>query len=334
MGRMALRTVWILCGISIGIGTSGCAGADPPCAGGSSPVSTPGSSARDAVYVGSGNPYDAGPLTVRAISIAQCENGAPRSMVVYAPAEAGSYAVVVYQHGLTVNNTASSGILRHLAGHGFVVVAPLMYESGTDALLGILTEAEEANTARAVLDWLPGNLDAFMGVHAATERLGLGGHSRGGKIVWLELAADPTLAMAVAGVEPVDGTGYPLGGQPRLINGPFAFAGATLILGTGTGGPCAPKGDNHLQFYEASASPAWYVNAPTAGHADMLDENSPDFARIRDYCGSGDNPPGMLRLAGGQLAAFFRYSLQGDATALAYLTDVAAAPIEIVVETK
>lgn len=310
-----------------------CIASDPPCAATDSSADQANVTACDGLYAGSGSPYETGALRVRTIQIAKCEGGAPRGMVVYTPERPGSYAVVVYQHGLTVSNTASSGVLLHLASHGFVVVAPAMYESATPALLGVLTEVQEARQARMVVDWL-GRLDEFTGVHACTARLGLAGHSRGGKIVWLELVTDPSFATAVAGVDPTDGTGYPLGGQPRVINGPFGFSLSTLIIGTGTGGPCAPEGDNHLRFYEASGSAAWYIYLVHGGHADMLDEDSPDFARIKSYCGGGDNPTGTRLATAGLLAAFFRGTLQGDATALAYLTDIAAAPVEIVVETK
>ncbi len=287
----------------------------------------------DTFYVGAGNPFDAGSLTVRTLQVARCEGGSPLDMAVHAPEQPGSYAVVVFQHAFLACNSAYSDTLRHLAGHGFVVVAPQMYDPGVGPLLGHPTAAEEAEWAATVLDWLPGNLDSIAGVHACMDRLGLAGHSRGGKVAWLVLSADPSRAKAVAGVDPVDGTGGPLGGQDRVIQGPFGFPFPSLIVGTGLGGACAPEGDNHVQFYEASAPPAWHVVAPNAGHADMLDSDALNVVAATGVCAVGTDPAGMRRLTGGLLVAFFRGCLQGDSNALGYLTDTSVMPIQVVVET-
>jgi chlorophyllase len=290
-------------------------------------------SACASVYVGAGSPYERGALTTRRFDIAQCEAGVPRPLLIFAPEQAGSYPVVVFQHGFVSRNTLYTQLLEHVASHGFVVVAPLMYEPGVAVLLGRPTAAEEAVTAAEIIDWLPGHLDELVGVHACTDLLGIGGHSRGGKVAWLVAVGAPTRVKAIVGIEPVDGTGGPLGGQERVINGPFAFSVPGLIIGTGLGTICAPEGENHVQFYEASQSPAWHVVAPGAGHVDIFDE-VPEAALARRVCLSGPDPDGMRRLAAGMMVALFRASLQGDVTAYAFLTDVAAAPIPITVESK
>lgn len=305
-----------------------------PCRTGQSPAGPQESIKCDTFYVGHGSPFDTGGLAVRTARVTRCEGGAPFDMLVHAPEEPGSYAVVVFQHGFMAHNSAYSEILVHLAGHGFVVVAPQMYEPGIGPLFGRPTAAEEAEWAATVLDWLPGNLDSITGVHACTDRLGLAGHSRGGKVAWLVLCADSSRAKAVAGVDPVDGTGGPLGGQDRVVRGPFGFPFPSLVIGTGLGGACAPAGDNHVQFYEASAPPAWHVVAPNAGHADMLDPDALNLVATTGVCTIGADPAGMRRLTGGLLAAFFRGCLQGDSGALAYLTDTSLMPIETVVEAK
>ncbi|MBN1345871.1 MAG: dienelactone hydrolase family protein [Phycisphaerae bacterium] len=286
------------------------------------------------LYVGHGDPYELGPLAVRRIEVARCEQAAPLPLLIHTPEQAGSYAVVVFQHGFLARNYAYSGILRHVASHGFVVVAPQMYDPGLVALFGNPSADEEAAWAADVLDWLPGHLDVVAGVTTRVDVLGLAGHSRGGKVAWLVLSNDPSRARAVAGVDPVDGTGGPLGGQARVVQGPFGFDFPSLVIGTGLGGACAPEGDNHVQFYEASASPAWHVVAVDAGHGDMLDENSVDSRLLGAVCQVGPDRPGMLELTAGLLVAFFRGALLGDEASFGYLTDTEAAPIAVDVESK
>jgi len=64
----------------------------------------------------------------------------------------------------------------------------------------------------------------------------------------------------------------------------------------------------------------------------MLDEATGLAAS--SLCPGGSDRAGMRRLTAGLLVAFFRASLQGDATAYAYLTDTAGAPLPIEVEAK
>jgi chlorophyllase len=283
-------------------------------------------------YRGVANPYEPGPLTVRSLALDRCQNGAPVPLLIHTPEQAGTYAVVVFQHGFMSRNTMYSEILRHLASHGFVVVAPQMYEPGLGPFLGDPTAAEEAAWAAMVLDWASLHLAEKVGVGVRVDLLGLTGHSRGGKVAWLELAADPTRVKAIAGIDPVDGTGGPAGNQARVVQGTFPFALPSLVIGTGLGGACAPEGDNHVQFYAACQSPAWHVTARDYGHGDMLDE---DWAAASGMvCASGSDPAKMRRLTAGLLVAFFRGSLQGDEEAYHYLTDTSAAPSPTEVEAK
>ncbi|MGD8451811.1 MAG: dienelactone hydrolase family protein [Phycisphaerae bacterium] len=283
-------------------------------------------------YVGRGDPYAPGSLAVRTVNLDCCVIGVPVPLLIYAPETPGAYPIVVFFHGFLSRNVAYSEILRHVASHGFVVVAPQMYEPGLPALLGNPSAAEEADVAGELLEALPGRFDTLLGYAPAGDRVGLAGHSRGGKVAWLVLTADASRARAVAGVDLVDGTGGPLGNQARVVQGPFAFSLPALVIGTGLGGDCAPVGDNHEQFYAASASPAWHIVVPDHGHGDMLDEDAAAAAGVP--CSTGPNRAAMRQLTAGLLTAFFRASLQGDATAYDYLTDTDAAPLAIEVESK
>ncbi len=312
------------------MGSAGCVDQGPCSVGPTN--ETAGSQAEAAApYCGKGNPYDAGELSVRTIRLTRCQFGTPKPLLVYTPESPGSYAVVVLQHGFMIRNECYGELMQHLASQGFVVVAPQMYEPGLCALLGNPTAAEEAADAAAVLEWVHVSLADVVGVQVRTDLLGLVGHSRGGKVAWLLLSGDPGRAKAIAGIDPVDGTGGPTSYQPRVVQGPFSYAAPSLVIGSGLGGSCAPEGDNHVQFYGAVPSPAWHVVAVNQGHGDMLDEGCAAAASL--VCASGADRAGMRRLTAGLLTAFFRAALQGDASAYAWLTDTAA-PIPVSVESK
>lgn len=283
-------------------------------------------------FVATGNPYDIGSLAIRTLDVARCERGAPVSLRIHAPQAPGEYAVVVYQHGFMSRNDFYDDILGRLASHGFVVVAPQMYEPGIGPLTGNPTAAAEAELASQVIDWLPGNLSEISGIHARTDRLGIAGHSRGGKVAWATASKGPDRFRAIAGVDPVDGAGGPLGGQARVVQGTFAFALPSLVIGAELSGNCAPAGDNHVQFYGACQSPAWHVIALGQGHGDMLDE--PEAAASALLCPSGSDRAGMRRLTAGLLAAFFRAALQGDATGYNQLSAPPADGVAITFESK
>jgi len=284
------------------------------------------------VYMGSGDPYQPGELSIVTIDVARCDQAAPVSLRVYAPESPGEYAVIVFQHGFMSRNDAYDEILRHLASHGFVVVAPQMYEPGIGPLLGNPTSATEADLAALLVQWLPAHLTDVAGVQARTDRLGIAGHSRGGKVAWLAADNDSRPFDAIAGVDPVDGAGGPLGGQDRVVQGPFAFNLPSLVIGAELGGDCAPAGDNHEQFYEASPSPSWHIITIGHGHGDMLDE--PEAAAASALCPSGPDREGMRRLTAGLLAAFFRSALQDDPGGYGQLSAPPTDGVAIVFESK
>lgn len=296
---------------------SGCRGAAICENPGGFPESSPTKDATP-VYVSDSDFYSPGAREFRALDLAQCERDAPVPLRIHAPVAPGNYAVVVFQHGFMARNDYYDDILGHVASHGFVVVAPQMYEPGLAPLLGNPTAAEEAELAARLLDWLPAHLSMAAGVTARCDRLGLAGHSRGGKVAWLVAQANPFRLSGIAGVDPGDGTGGPRGDQPRAIQGPLSFSFPSFVLGSGLGGECAPTGDNHVQFYAASPAPAWHIVALDYGHGDMLDE--PQATTAAALCNSNPDRAAMRQLTGGALAAFFSEALQGGYGAAALST--------------
>jgi chlorophyllase len=266
--------------------------------------------------------------------------GVPVALEIHVPEAEGTYAVVVFQHGFLMDNSHYSQLLRHVASHGFVVVAGQMYAADGWPLCKPSTLVE-ADLAGELLAWLPGRLSRIVGVGADTNALGLAGHSRGGRVAWLVLSADSSRAKAVAGVDPVDSGAGSFNFEPHVTAEPFNFDFPSLVIDAGLGETllypwglsCAPAGANHEQFYAASGSPAWHVVAGEGGHLDILNDGA-SGCFLDLLCTRGPDPAGMRKLTAGMLTAFFRGSLQGDTKAFDFLSDVSAAPMAIEVEAK
>ncbi len=263
----------------------------------------------ETLYVSTTDAYAAGPLATQRFELEDGDNGAPREILVVAPSAPGIYAVVAFHHGFTLRTGYYSDYLEHLASHGFIVVAPQM---GTNAF-GAPTVSEEADDAQEVYDWMRGNLGAVTGVTPSFDHFGVSGHSRGAKVAWTILRREQSLYQAIIGLDPVDGTGGPLGGQPRVANTAFPVSLPTLIIGTGLGPTgfqaCAPEGDNYEQFFDASVS-ATLLLANAYGHNDMLDANN-SCGITCTLCADGPSDGGLRTLTYGSSTMLLRAALQG-----------------------
>lgn len=293
-----------------------------------------------AVYVGSGDVYAPGALDVVKIKVTGCQLANPVPVEIYAPARDGRYAVVVFQHGFLIDATDYSTLLRHIAGHGFVVVAPQMY---TPEVLpvGQPTTQEEAATAARMIDWLAEYLATVAGVEVDLRRLGIAGHSRGGRVAWLLMTEYDLPALAIAGVDPVDSGEGTFNPEPPVTGQPLDLGVPSLIIGAGqgaypqvTGGlACAPPSANYEHFYGASGSPAWLVVGQQGGHIDMLNDHL-GFNIVTTVCPFGDDRQGFRKLCAGLLTALFRAGLQGDEEAYAVLSNTESAPTAATAEMK
>lgn len=284
-----------------------------------------------APFVGSGDPYLPGALTVTSIDLERCEADAPLKLRIVAPEAAGAYSVIVLQHAFQTTNHSYDQIASHIASHGFIVILPRMYDPGIGPIIGMPTATIETERAGVVIDWIPARLERLPGIEFNNTRIGLAGHSRGGKVAFGVAADGNERVAALVGIDPVDGSGGPGGNQPRVADGPFEFDIPTLIIGAGMGGPCAPTGDNYVQFFDACPSPSTLVIATDYGHGDMLDEETAALAA--SVCPSNDERVPMRRLTAGLMVAFFRAKLQGDETAEDAFNPTSA-PTSITIERK
>lgn len=286
-------------------------------------------------------PYDAPPLSVRHLVLAESEAGNPREIHLFFPERSGDYPLLQFQHGFTSDVDSYTSLLTRLAGYGFVVVAPQMYVSDPSSAP---TVVEETVAAVDVLNWAQANLNGVLAarlpaaspVRARNADTGLLGHSRGGQIAWRMLFDHPsqTRARAIAGVDPVDGDAppFPPGGTGELVTddaGAFSFDFPSLILGMGLGSQgvpgfeCAPAVRNYSLFYNASRRARYEMVASDFGHSDMTNGEEPGGVCFGALDGSRE--PVRVFVAG-QLAAYFTTVLKGE-DARRWLRDPRLAPI-------
>ena len=294
------------------------------------------------VYVGNGDVFMPGALAVSRASVTvQPDN---TRLALWYPSDAGAYAVIVFQHGFLMDTAYYDSMLTRIASHGFIVAAPQMYAPG-DNPVGKPTSGEEAANARVIWQGLDVTLAAALpaGVEARTDRLGVAGHSRGAKVIWNNLIADPSLAMAAVGVDPVDGNGV-LGGDPAVLpSGGVNFSMPVLLIGAGLGpvqsgifGPaCAPAQDGYLSFYAASQSPVYELVATEYGHLDMLEDQPAGCGFVCSACEDGSGPRSSMRSAtAGWTVALMRSALQGSDNAIGALTSPDLAPVSATARAK
>lgn len=291
------------------------------------------------LYVGEAPIYSNGPLGV---TMAQLPQGSPVPGQVWSPTQPGLYAVVVLQHGFLLSNTYYSQLIAQIASHGFIVVAPQMYEAG-GLPFGKPSTEEEITLATQTWAFIRENLSTTLptGVEASAENFGVVGHSRGAKVAWGVLLKDATLATALVGIDPVDNPGG-FAAQDPVITGPTPFAIPTLVIGTGLGPDsvdgfspaCAPEGENYAKFYDAAQTPAYRLVATEHGHLDMLDDTLSGCGLECSACPGGGSKQAMRSATAGWIVALMRGALQGDATAFALIAPPSGAPTTVTAESK
>jgi len=183
-----------------------------------------------------------------------------------------------------------------------------------------------------VLDTLPQEARRY-DVRLDPSRVGLVGHSLGGKISFL--AAAERDVRAVAGLDPVDG-GVPGVTDPVRFPSAVAVMGSVrapvLLLGAEYGErvkfgtPCAPPDANFRKFFEAAPGPALEVEQRGAGHVDYLD--NPNCGLLCSVCWPGDDPATARAQAQTYTVLFLRGHLFGEDLALQALRGVLLADSE------
>ncbi|KAG9129727.1 hypothetical protein Leryth_015436 [Lithospermum erythrorhizon] len=262
-----------------------------------------------------------------------CVPPPPKPLLIGMPLEDGLFPVLMFLHGYLLYNSFYSQLIHHIASHGFIVVAPQLYNvAGPDT-------TEEIKATAAITNWLSEGLPKFLplNVQPDLKRLALAGHSRGGKVAFaLALRkSDTSLKFsALIGVDPVDGMDKGKQTPPPVLTyipHSFDLDMAVLVIGSGLGEvkknllfpPCAPKGVNHEDFYNECRKPACYFVAKDYGHLDMLDDETKGIRGRSTHClcKNGKTREPMRLFVGGVVVAFLKAYLDGDLSDLIAIKD-------------
>ncbi len=244
-------------------------------------------------------------------------------LVVMSPEGEGPFPLVLFTHGFMLSPELFLSFGERLASWGFVVVMPQMPGSLTSPE----THRDQAEYLAAILDWVTGEASGALQDKVDAERIGVAGHSMGGKLSFL-LASTDLRVKAVFGVDPVD-SGPPTGSvsedYPSVtpekmadIRVPFVALGETVNGGEGSTA-CAPTADNFEQYFEHAQSPALKIEVIGANHMSFLDD--PDCGLLCAVCPLGtDNPTVTRALTLKYMTAFFLVTLENHSELYEYLS--------------
>lgn len=240
------------------------------------------------------------------------------------------HPLVVFSPGFNIPRSQYTSYADRLASHGIVAV--------------LQTARAEANhtqyrdDTRKLLDWLitPTGSDAprVKGLLDGA-RIGVAGHSLGGKISLL-VAAQDARVKGVLAIDPVDGGAAPQAKDQlsmiRLPAGvPLGVLGETLSKSGGLM-PCTPADRNYEVLYAAAPAPVFAIRFLKAAHTDFVDRPSSGcFACL--FCTGGSGQARTRDLAVKYTAAYFLLALRRQSEVQTYLSgeefakDVAAGDV-------
>jgi dienelactone hydrolase len=251
-------------------------------------------------------------------------------LAIYLPVGPGPFPVIIFHHGFQLGVELYASYGQHLATWGYLAILPQM----PGVLIGGPNHRELKECLIALIDWVQQNATDPAGPLAGKadqSRLGLAGHSMGGKSSLLA-ATEDARPRAVFGIDPVDAAGGPIPGSPEdypsvtpelmdRITVPLGLLGETTNA-TCTGfmcQACAPAEDNFQQYYQYAVSPALEIEVLGANHMSFLDD--PNCGYVCSACPAGTDDPAQTRLLTRRtMTAFFNVFLRQQQAYDSYLT--------------
>ncbi|KAJ4957313.1 hypothetical protein NE237_014096 [Protea cynaroides] len=270
----------------------------------------------------------------------------PKSLLIFTPVKEGTYPVLLFLHGFALYNSFYSELLKHIASHGYIAIAPQLY----NPLRMTTTGYEEIDSAAAVTNWFSQGLQSVLreNVEADLSKLALAGHSRGGKAAFalaLGSYAKTSLSFSVLiGIDPVAGKSKAFQVPPIILTyqeESFNLGIPVMVVGTGLGDEkanpvictCAPEGVNHDEFFKECKPTRGHIVATDYGHMDMLNDDPSGiigwFSSIS--CKNGSQSRDLMRrCTGGIVVATIKAYLENDSADLkAILDDPSIAPTNL-----
>jgi dienelactone hydrolase len=235
------------------------------------------------------------------------------------------YPLVVLLHGFLGNNAMMRAYAERLATFGYVACAVEFPSSFTDS-----ENPRQVAVVRAAIDWLVAASDDAASPLAGSidpARIGITGHSLGGKISLL-VASEDTRVRASITLDPVDGGGPTGCNAPACVDAsermpqvaiPTGFLGETIDAMTTGFQACAPAADNYATFYAAANAPSLSVTDAGANHVSFIGMDGAGF------CNAPEVPAAdVVDLSLAFVTAFYERHLRGLEGYDAYLTGTEA----------
>ncbi|XP_043691031.1 chlorophyllase-1, chloroplastic-like [Telopea speciosissima] len=290
--------------------------------------------------------YEVKPISVDSGDLSIASPPPPKSLLVFTPLKEGTYPVLLFLHGFALYNSFYSKLLTHIASHGYISIAPQLY----NPLLPTASGCDEINYAAEVTNWFSKGLQSLLpeNITADLTKLALTGHSRGGKAAFalaLGTYAKTSLSFSVLiGIDPVAGKSKDNQVEPKILTykeESLNLGIPVMVVGTGLGDKkknvlfcaCAPKEVNHEEFFKECKPTKGHMVATNYGHMDMLNDDPSGiigwFSEISCKNGSGSREL-MRKCVGGIVVATLKAYLGSDTTDLkAIVDDPTIAPITL-----
>jgi hypothetical protein len=274
-------------------------------------------------------PNQPGPWTIALVTASVTRGDRTIPVVAHVPQRADGQAspLVIFLPGFQAKAVWYVSSIDRLASHGFVVVA-----ADPPASLFSVSHLAMAEDVTAVLDWALAANGPLAGL-VDPARVGVSGHSLGGKVATMAAFADARVTALLA-LDPVNGgnpvTGYSdalpdiVPDQVATLTIPVGFLGETpSSVGKSAFSPaCSPTDQNFQTFFAAATLAPWRAawDLLGAGHMDFVDPDSACGVACT-LCVRGDaDQAAVLAATQTLLVAFYRRHFYAETGLEAWLT--------------
>jgi dienelactone hydrolase len=218
------------------------------------------------------------------------------------PTTGTEHSIVLVSPGFQLGRELYESYCAHLASWGFIAVLQTYSESGF-----FMSHGNLAADTTGLLDWL--ETDGAANFPSWNGKMGLVGHSLGGKLSLLAASQDSRIGAVVA-LDPVDSDDVPVApDRMQDVEAPVLILGE-MLDSTGSFQACAPEADNFRQFFEASRPGTIEIELFGVGHMDFLDNPNCLFC---SFCQSGDLGDDVVKeIARRSIVGFFGKHLNAD----------------------